>query len=135
MFQDGGMSDLSDTDLHLDFEFEGGLVLEGYLNRIYAPLLVEEIKFKLPFEGRTALMRSEMQITLGISKGYAKPTTDVKKGDISYMPLGDALCIYLEDQRTYSKVNILGKITSTEEQLAQLKNVRRGSLVHIKVRN
>jgi len=129
------MPDLSDTDLHLDFKFEGDVILEGYLNRIYAPLIIEEIKFKLPFEGRAALMRSEMQITLGISKGYAKPTNEVKKGDISYMPLGDVLCIYLEDQRTYSKVNILGKITSSEEQLELLKEVRRGSLVHIKVRN
>jgi len=129
------MPDLSDTDLYLNFEFEGNLVLEGYLNRVHAPLLVEEIKFKLPFEGKTALMRSEMQITLGISKGYAKPTTDVKKGDISYMPLGDALCIYLEDQRTYSKVNILGKITSSEEEIALLKKVRRGSQVHIKMKS
>jgi len=129
------MPDLSDTDLYLNFEFEGDLVLEGYLNRVHAPLLVEEIKFKLPFEGKTALMRSEMQITLGISKGYAKPTTDVKKGDISYMPLGDALCIYLEDQRTYSKVNILGKITSSEEEIALLKKVRRGSQVHIKMKS
>ena len=135
MFQDKGMPDLSDTNLYLNFEFEGNLVLEGYLNRVHAPLLVEEIKFKLPFEGRTALMRSEMQITLGISKGYAKPTTDVKKGDISYMPLGDALCIYLEDQRTYSKVNILGKITSSEEEIALLNKVRRGSQVHIKMKS
>ena len=129
------MSDLSDTDLHLSFEFDGDLSLEGYLNRIHAPLLVEEIKFKLPFEGKTALMRNEMQITLGITKGNAKPTNDVKKGDISYMPLGDALCIYLEDQRTYSKVNILGKITSPEDTLALLKKVRRGSSVHIKVKD
>jgi hypothetical protein len=129
------MPDLSDTDIHLNFEFEDGLVLEGYINRIHAPLIVEEIKFKLPFEGRIALMRSEMQITLGITKGYAKPTTDVKKGDISYMPLGDALCIYLDEQRTYSKVNILGKITSSEEELLLVKKVRRGSNVHIKVRS
>ena len=126
---------MSDTDIHLNFVFEGGLILEGYLNRIHAPLIVEEIKFKLPFEGKTALMRSEMQITLGITKGYAKPTTNVKMGDISYMPLGDALCIYLDDQRTYSKVNILGKITSSEEDLLLLKKVRRGSTVHIKVRS
>ena len=128
------MPDLSDTDIHLHFEFEN-LVLEGYLNRIHAPLLVEEIKFRLPFDGKAALMRSEMQITLGISKGAAKPTNDVKKGDISYIPLGDALCIYLEDQHTYSKVNILGKITSSEEEIALLKNVRRGSSVHIKVKS
>ena len=135
MFQEDGMSDLSDTDLHLNFEFEEDLVLEGFLNRIHAPLIVEEIKSLLPITGRTALMRKEMQITLDISKGNAKPTNDVKKGDISYMPLGDALCIYLEDLRTYSKVNILGKITSSEAELARLKNVRRGSMVHINVRN
>jgi hypothetical protein len=129
------MPDLSDTDLHLSFEFEGGVILEGYLNRIHAPLIVEEIKYKLPIEGRTALMKSEMQITLGISKGNAKPTSDVKVGDIAYMPLGDALCIYLVDQHTYSKVNILGKITSSETELAQLKNVRRGSMVHIKLQS
>ena len=135
MFQDRGMSDLSDTDLHLNFEFEEDLVLEGFLNRIHAPLIVEEIKFLLPIKGRTALMRTEMQITLDISKGNSKPTNDVKKGDIAYMPLGDALCIYLEDLRTYSKVNILGKITSSEAELALLKDVRRGSMVHIKVRS
>ncbi len=135
MFQEDGMPDLSDTDLHLNFEFEENLVLEGFLNRIHAPLIVEEIKSLLPIKGRTALMRTEMQITLGISKGYAKPTNDVKKGDISYMPLGDTLCIYLEDLRTYSKVNILGKITSSETDLALLKDVRRGSMVHIKVRS
>ena len=134
MFHDEDMLDLSDTDLHLNFEFEGDIVLEGFLNRIHAPLIVEEIKFRLPFEGRTALMRSEMQITLGISKGNAKPTNDVLKGDIAYMPLGDALCIYLDDQRTYSKVNVLGRITSDTDQLALLKKVRRGSMVHIKLR-
>jgi len=135
MFHEEGMLDLSDTDLHLNFEFEEDLVLEGFLNRIHAPLIVEEIKSLLPIKGRTALMRTEMQITLDISKGNAKPTNDVKKGDISYMPLGDALCIYLEDLRTYSKVNILGKITSSEAELALLKNVRRGSMVHINERN
>jgi hypothetical protein len=132
MFQENSMPDLSDTDLHLHFEFEEDITLKGDLNRIHAPLIVEEIKFRLPIEGRAALMRSEMQITLGISKGNAKPTNDVKRGDISYMPLGDALCIYLEDQHTYSKVNIIGKITSSEEELVLLKKVRRGSLVHIK---
>ncbi len=126
------MPDLSDTDLHLHFEFEGDITLKGDINRIHAPLIVEEIKFRLPFEGRSALMRSELQITLGISKGNVKPTNEVKKGDIAYMPLGDALCIYLEDQHTYSKVNIIGKITSSEEDLALLKKIRRGSLVHIK---
>ena len=91
------MPDLSDTNVYLEFAFEDDIVLEGSINRIHAPLIVEEISYRLPFEGKTALMRNELQITLGISKGNAKPTNDVKKGDIAYMPLGDALVIYLED--------------------------------------
>ncbi len=127
------MPDLSDTDIRLVFVFEDNVVINGTINRIHAPLVVEEIKSKLPLEGRAALVRNEMQITLGISKGNAKPTNDVKKGDIAYVPLGDSLCIYLEDMRTYSQVNILGKITTDDDQISQLKKVRRGSLVEIKI--
>jgi len=126
------MPDLSDTDVHLEFNFEGGIAVEGIINRIHAPLLVEEIKFRLPLEGRIALVRNELQITLGISKGNAKPTNEVRKGDIAYMPLGDALCIYLDDGHTYSQVNILGKVTSDAGRINSLRGVRRGSMVHIK---
>lgn len=127
------MVDLSDTDIILDFVFEGGLILKGAINRIHAPLLVEEIKSRLPFEGRAAMMRGEMKITLGISKGNAKPTTTVKRADIAYQPLGDTLDIYLNDGSTFSQVNILGKITSDESTLDELNNVRRGSRVTIQL--
>ena len=126
------MPDLSDTDIHLEFVFEDNIVIKGTINRIYAPLVVEEIKSRLPIEGRAALVRNEMQITLGISKGNAKPTNDTKKGDIAYVPLGDSLCIYLDDMHTYSQVNILGKIITDEDYISKLKKVRRGSLVEIR---
>ncbi|MFW9836834.1 MAG: cyclophilin-like family protein [Candidatus Thorarchaeota archaeon] len=124
---------MSDTDLQIEFVFEGELVLKGIINRIYAPLIVEEIKSRLPLEGRTALMRDEMKITLGISKGNAKPTNDVKKADIAYQPLGDSLDIYLSDKRTFSQVNVIGRITSDESELDALVGVRRGSLVTIRL--
>jgi hypothetical protein len=127
------MAEMSDTDLQLEFVFEGDLILRGIINRIHAPLIVEEIKSRLPLEGRTALMRGEMKITLGISKGNAKPTNDVKKGDIAYQPLGDSLDIYLNDQRTFSQVNVIGRITSDDTELDSLTNVRRGSLVTIRI--
>ena len=126
------MVEAGDTDLELEFVFEGDIVLKGFINRIHAPLIVEEIKFKLPIEGRTALMRGEMKITLGITKGNAKPTHDVKRADIAYQPLGDSLDIYLKDQRTFSQVNVLGRITSDGTELDALASVRRGSLVTIR---
>ena len=127
------MSELGDTDLKLEFVFEGGLILKGIINRIHAPLIVEEIKWRLPFDGKTALMRGEMKITLGISKGNAKPTYDVKKADIAYQPLGDSLDIYLNDQRTFSQVNVIGRITSDETEIVRLTKVRRGSSVTIQL--
>ncbi|MHA1963032.1 MAG: cyclophilin-like family protein [Candidatus Thorarchaeota archaeon] len=127
------MVEIGDTDLKLEFVFEGNLVLKGIINRIHAPLIVEEIKSRLPFEGRTAFMRGEMKITLGISKGNAKPTKDVKKADIAYQPLGDSLDIYLSDTRTFSQVNVIGRITSDEIELDALTKVRRGSLVTIQI--
>jgi hypothetical protein len=127
------MNEISDTDLLLEFVFKGGLILKGVINRIHAPLIVEEIKFRLPIKGRTAFMRGVMKITLGISKGCVKPTREVKKSDIAYQPLGDSLDIYLNDTKTFSQVNILGKITSDEMELKALTNIRRGSLETIQL--
>lgn len=126
------MVDLSDTDIYLGFVFEGGTELKGIINRIHGPLLVEEIKSRLPIHGRVALLRGEMRITLGISKGNAKPTSEAKQGDIAYMPLGDSLCIYLQDMTAFSKINILGKVTSSKSELDAISSVRRGSDVLIK---
>jgi len=125
------MDEMSDTDLLLEFVFEGGLILKGVINRIHAPLIVEEIKFRLPIEGRTALMKGVMKITLGISKGNVKPNREVKKADIAYQPLGDSLDIYLNDTKTFSPVNVLGRITSDEMELEAITKIRRGSRVTI----
>lgn len=127
------MDEMSDTDIVLEFVFEGDLILKGVINRIHAPLIVEEIKSRLPIEGRTAFMRGEMIITLGISKGNAKPTKEVKRADIAYQPLGDSLNIYLHDTKTFTQVNILGRIISDEMELEKITAVRRGSMVSIRL--
>lgn len=121
------MFQMSESDLPVDVEFEGELVLSAVLQRVMAPLIIEDIKSKLPLEGRAALMRDEMQITLGIGRGNIKPTKDVKRGDIAYMPLGDNLCIYITEKTTFSPVTVIGHIESDGEKLNQLKSIKRGS--------
>ncbi|MHA2117626.1 MAG: cyclophilin-like fold protein [Candidatus Thorarchaeota archaeon] len=123
---------MSESDLLLDLEFEGELVLNVVLERVKAPLIIEDIKSKLPLEGRAALMRDEMQITLGIGRGNIKPTKEVKRGDIAYMPLGDNLCIYVTDKTTFSPVTIIGHVESKGDELDELKNIRRGSKAVLK---
>jgi hypothetical protein len=123
---------MSESNLPLDLEFEGELVLNVVLERIKAPLIVEDIKSMLPLEGRAALMRDEMQITLGIKRGNIKPTKEVKRGDIAYMPLGDNLCIYVTDKTTFSPVTIIGHVETKDDELDGLKNIRRGSKAVLK---
>jgi hypothetical protein len=125
---------MNESDLPLDLEFEDELVLRAVLQRVMAPLIIEDIKSKLPLEGRAALMRDEMQITLGLGRGNIKPVKDVKRGDIAYMPLGDNLCIYTIDKTTFSPVTIIGQVESDGDELDRLKNVRRGSKVIFKAK-
>jgi hypothetical protein len=125
---------MSESDLPLEVEFEGELVLSAILQRVMAPLIIEDIKSKLPLEGRAALMRDEMQITLGIGRGNIKPVKEVKQGEIAYMPLGDNLCIYMVDKTTFSPVTVIGEIESDGEKLDQLKSIRRGSKASIRLK-
>ncbi len=130
--QEHAMVDLSDTDIRLEFAFEGDVVLQGTINRIHGPLIVEDITARLPIEARAAYLNGEMKITLDISRGNAKPTSDVKRGDIAYMPLGDSLCIYLKDTHPFSRVNVLGRVTSDDSILDALVSVKRGGRVSIR---
>lgn len=124
--QTANRAKMSESELPIEIEFEDGIVLKAVLDRVAGPLIVEEIKSRIPIEGRAALLRSEMKITMAINKGNIKPTKEVKRGSIAYMPLGDSLCIYLNDMTTFSPVNILGHVSS-EESLDALEQVRRGS--------
>ena len=124
--------DMSESHVPIEISFENGLVLDATMDRVQAPLIVEDIKSMLPFEGKAVLMRGEMKITLGISRGNAKPTKDVEKGDLAYMPLGDSICIYLDDMKTFSPVNIIGSIVSDEQEIEKLREVRRGSSATLK---
>ena len=121
-----------DSDIELVFDFEDDIHVVAILDRVLAPLIIEDIKSRLPIDGRAALMKGEMKITLGIKRGNAKPTKNVSRGDIAYMPLGDSLCIYLNDMNTFSPVNVIGRITSNHNVLDQLSSVRRGGKVTIR---
>jgi len=123
---------MNESAVDIEIEFDDETVLKGVLDRVLGPLIIADIKAAAPIEGRAALMKGEMQVTIGIKRGNRTPTNGVKKGDIAYMPLGDCLCIYLKDMRTYGPVNILGKVTS-DDVLQKLDRIRRGSRATFRV--
>ena len=68
------MITLSVSEVRIEFEFEDGLILTGILDRVKGPLIIEDIKASLPFEGRSALIRGELKITMGLGRGNLKAT-------------------------------------------------------------
>ena len=60
--------------------------------------------------------------------GKEKANTAAKTGDIGYWPMGDAICIFLEELEPYGGINIIGNIT---ENLDALKNLRLGTSLKI----
>ncbi len=125
---------MSESDVNIVLEFEGGLKLDVVLDRVLGPLIVEEMKAKMPIQGKAAFIKGEMKITLGIGKGNVKATKEVKREQVAYMPLGDSLCIYVRDMKTFSPVNLLGSVKSPDSLLDELESVRRGSQVTIRLR-
>ena len=95
---------------------------KGVLIRFLSPRTVDAIVRILPIEGRAALWRSEVYFELPLKLGVEKPKSMVKKGDLAYWPLGKAFCIFFEDMRPYSPVNLIGKITENIEVFSKIKS-------------
>ena len=95
---------------------------KGVLIRFLSPRTVDAIVRLLPIEGRAALWRSEVYFELPLKLGVEKPKSMVKKGDLAYWPLGKAFCIFFEDMRPYSPVNLIGKITENIEVFSKIKS-------------
>jgi hypothetical protein len=93
---------------------------EGELNRLTAPLTVEEIVRKLPISGRVHKIQRGVSMIIGIQKGIEKPVNQVEKGTITYWPRGDTLQIYLDDSKTRGSVNNIGKVIGSMELFNQI---------------
>jgi hypothetical protein len=123
---------MSESELPIELEFEEELVLKGVLDRILGPLIIEEIKYRLPITGKAAVIGGQVKITLGLKAGNLKASTEVKQGDMAYNPLGDSLDIYLKDMHVSGRVNLIGRITSSKDSLERLTSIRRGARVLIR---
>jgi uncharacterized protein len=100
----------------------------GVLNRLTAPLTVEEILKRLPLNTRTSPAMGFVSILLGLKRGAEKPVSRVEAGTIGYWPRGDALCIYTKNTTPYGQVNRVGEIA---EGLELFRGLRSGSRVII----
>jgi len=113
---------LSISRIPIKIHVEGLGGSKGVLIRFLSPRTVDAIVRLLPIEGRAALWRSEVYFELPLKLGVEKPKSMVRKGDLAYWPLGKAFCIFFEDMRPYSPVNLIGKITENIEVFSKIKS-------------
>jgi len=95
---------------------------EGELIRYLAPRTVDALVRRLPLEDRASLWKTEVYFEVPIKIGEEKAKNAVKKGTIGYWPMGKAFCIFYDETRPYSSVNIIGQITKNLEIFSQVKS-------------
>jgi hypothetical protein len=101
---------------------------KGYLNRLTAPLTVQEILKILPLNTRTSPAMGFVSIIVGIKRGAEKPVDQVDAGTLGYWPRGDAITIYPRDMKPYGPVNKIGVV---EEGLELFHGLRSRSRIMI----
>ncbi|WXG42542.1 MAG: cyclophilin-like fold protein [Promethearchaeati archaeon SRVP18_Atabeyarchaeia-1] len=109
------------------FRIEGVGEAKGELIRIKAPLTAENVWKAIPITGIASIWKNaEVYFPAGIKRGSEKATRKIEEGDIAYWPLGDAICVFLDNVEPYSDVNRIGRIT---DGLALFSKARQGTKV------
>ncbi|UCH12744.1 MAG: hypothetical protein JSW18_02030 [Candidatus Omnitrophota bacterium] len=95
--------------VNIEIEIEGkGRALAELDNR--NPQIAEKIYEKLPIEGITKLWQEEVYFETSLKLNYENKSSTSCKGDLSYWPPGQAICIFFGKSGPYSEVNHIGKI-------------------------
>jgi len=122
------MSETSVSRLPIKFTIENVGEAEGELIRHLAPRTVDAIVKRLPVEGRAALWKQEVYFEIPVKAGEEKAKPTVKKGDLAYWPMGNALCVFYGDSQPYSAVNIVGRVIKNLELFSRVKS---GSVIRV----
>ena len=112
----------SGGDIPIEVEIFGITKLNGYIDRIYAPLSADSILDMMPIvlRGRFGFGSKQYWTLpgLGIKEGMnPKSVKKVEKGDLVYNPKTDELIVVIEDIEMANKVNKVGRVEINDEIL------------------
>ena len=94
--------------------------LEGEFKRHLSPLTVKKLLSIFPINGRINSYNCKfIYVQVGLQLGSEKPINIFKKGDLAFSPLGNFICIFLDDATLNQKLNLLGKVTSENVDILQ----------------
>ena len=119
--------ELSKTRIKFDIEDFGSA--DGELIRFSAPRTVENILKAMPIDGMVSKFSGYIYFLTQVKLGKEKAKTDITKGDITYWPLGSAICIFYGSSKPYSPMNRIGHITNNLEIFENIKVGKRIKMV------
>ncbi len=114
--------------IQVKFHLEGLGTAEGELVRFLAPRTVDAILEKLPMDGRAAVWKEEVYFETPVKMGSEKAKPNVETGEITYWPMGSAICIFYGKSQPYSPVNPMGKVTGN---LGLFEKVKAGTRIRL----
>jgi len=97
----------------VEFRIESVCTLSGELRTVLAPRTVGRILSLLPIDSRLHLWNQEAYFGIGARIGLEKAVAQCKCADLAYWPQGDAVCLFFRDMMPLSKVNPIGRISTS----------------------
>jgi hypothetical protein len=99
-------------------------VLTGQLIRHLAPLTISQLLRVFPLHGSFHYYVDVFcYIQTQLNIGQEKPRKKFSKGDITLMTSNGSICFFLKDATVSYSMNLIGKITSTIDVLANLRSI------------
>lgn len=99
-------------------------VLTGQLIRHLAPLTISQLLRVFPLHGSVHYYVDVFcYIQTQLNIGQEKPRKMFSKGDITLMTSNGSICFFLKDATVSYSMNLIGKITSTIDVLANLRSI------------
>jgi len=113
------------------FRFYNDLVVEGELNRVYAPRTVGAIVRALPIEGVVDVSGGFLYFPTNLALGAEKPVPRLQPGSLAYWPLCGGICVSLEPVVAKLNMSLIGRVTV---DLGGLRAIRAGLSVRLSAR-
>jgi len=95
--------------------------------RHLAPLTVNAVLRRLPFDSRVNVQPAMVCLFTDLRVGVEKPRVSFSKGDVAFLPSGSLICVFLTAVKSDRPLNPLGAV---ESGIEVFQSVRPGDVVH-----
>ena len=112
------MSSDSVSRLSLILDVKGKLQLKCNLKRHLAPTLVGKINRSLPLSGNSHVLgKHGVYFETSVEAGLQRTRREFKKGDITFLSVGHAICFFHSDVNIQKEMSPIGRIIDDPDLL------------------